>query len=36
MSNSNLFAVKVKNLNYSFEKKNVLHDINIDFKENKF
>ena len=36
MNNSNLCAVQVKNLNYSFDEVDILHDINIDFKKNKF
>ncbi|RMD01876.1 heme ABC transporter ATP-binding protein [Clostridium autoethanogenum] len=36
MNNSNLCAIEVKNLNYSFDEVNILHDINIDFKKNKF
>ncbi|OAA92789.1 heme ABC transporter ATP-binding protein [Clostridium coskatii] len=36
MNNSNLCAIEVKNLNYSFDEVDILHDINIDFKKNKF
>lgn len=36
MNNSNLCAIEVKNLNYSFDEVNILHDINIDFKKINF
>lgn len=36
MSNSTLCAIEVKKLNYSFDGIDILHDINIDFKKNRF